>query len=117
MSSKSEKKNLFDRATDEQKAEMMAYSTEYINFLTNCKSDRERVEFFRKLLEELGYKRYELGTEEDLKPSDRFYYLNGSKNLLAGVVGEKTEQFTIVGTHIDFPHIDLKPHFLVNQDD
>ena len=52
-----------------------------------------------------------------MRPGDKFYYLNGSRNLLAGVVGEKTDQFTVIGTHMDFPHIDLKPHFLVEQKD
>lgn len=112
-----EKKNLFDSATPEQKAQMETYAAEYMEFLTKYKSDRERVEFFREQLEKLGYKRYELGTDEDMKPGDRFYYLNGSRNLLAGMVGEKTDKFTVVGTHMDFPHIDLKPHFLLNQND
>jgi len=43
-----------------------------------------------------------------------FYYENCGKNAAFVLLGKNKEKFTIIGSHCDYPHLDLKPHFVKN---
>jgi len=95
-------------------------SDEYIAFLTQRRSERDRVNWAIELLRQNGFSEYRLGETEPLKPGARFYYLNSGLNLAAGIVGLPAKgskldyaPFSIIGAHCDCPRISMKPNPVV----
>jgi len=69
--------------------------------------------YVARKLEDAGFKLLKLGEEKaKLVTGDKFYYINKGKNILFGMVGQTMDAFTIIGTHMDVPHLDLMPVFL-----
>lgn len=83
-------------------------------FLDTYKNEVERVQWATK---EFGGKKLELGGDETLNTGDRFYYTHRDRIAIYGVVGEDKSAYTIVGAHVDIPHIHLKPTFVKNCDE
>lgn len=104
-----ESPNLWDKAGDDEKEKVMAYSEEYKHFLNVGKTEREFVLASVKMLEEHGF--LPLDKKETWVPGDRVYRVIRNKGLVAAVIGEKPPQegFNLVGAHIDSPRLDLKP--------
>ncbi|CAL6081786.1 Aminopeptidase_I [Hexamita inflata] len=80
-------------------------------------TDRERVQWAITLLQKEGYAEFKMGQDAEVKPGTKFYYMNKSKSVLCGIVGKTQESLTVVGTHVDVPHVDLKPNFVNEQAD
>lgn len=106
------KKSGWERATDEEKGLIYAFSNEYMSFLNRAKTEREFVKSAKELLDKNGYK--DLNSVESIHPGDRVYYINREKSMYIAVVGNKKieEGLNLVGAHIDSPRLDLKPNAL-----
>ncbi|MHA1872287.1 MAG: hypothetical protein ACTSXF_15205 [Promethearchaeota archaeon] len=103
---------------DEKKNKAYKFSEDYIFFIDNFKTERDRVRYIRQLAEERGFKFVKLGENisssqvQKLKPGDKVYYINRNKNIALIVIGKKplTERVNLIGAHADTPRLDLKIH-------
>jgi aspartyl aminopeptidase len=91
--------------TEHKKIFDFAYS--YKTFLTESKTERLCIENIKKILEKSGFKNIE--NLKSLKKGDKGYRIFKGKSLTAFVVGEKTDEFRLIGSHVDSPRLDLKP--------
>lgn len=79
---------------------------EYIQFLSENKTERECVEYAEKELRNHGFKlRNEI---TNWGPGVKVYYKNKEKNIAAFVVGNSNEGMNLLGAHIDSPRLDVK---------
>lgn len=89
-------------------------SKEYMEFLSECKTERECVDWFIKDAEKQGFRDMDEIIEKgiSLKPGDRVYRNNMGKSLVMYVMGEEplSKGMNILGAHLDSPRIDLKPN-------
>ena len=105
-----EKKNGYDRLTEQDVADMEALSRDYLAFLDEAKTEREAVIETVRLAEAAGFLPYERG--QALQPGDRVYRINRGKAITLAVIGQKplSRGARIVAAHIDNPRLDLKPN-------
>ena len=98
----------WEKYTDEQIKDVMAFNEGYKNFITNGKTERLCVKQSIELAKEKGFK--ELSEYETLKPGDKVYVNNMNKNIALFVVGKQPREtgMRILGAHIDSPRMDLK---------
>ena len=104
------KKNAWEKVSEEEKTKIFDFSKGYIDFLSNNKTERECVKTIKEKLENNDFKNIEeLNT---IKSGDKVYYINREKSVFAAVIGEESpeEGFNIIGAHIDSPRLDLKPN-------
>ncbi len=96
-------KHVYEIIDKEEKEILENLSKEYINFLSEAKTERETIEIARKYLEKAGFKE---------NNSERGYFIYKNKMLAAWRQGKKpiTEGLRIVVSHIDTPRLDLKLH-------
>ena len=83
---------------------------EYINFLNECKTERECVAYWENVAKENGYKC--ICEKDTLVPGDKVYYINRGKNILLAIIGNESIQngINLIGSHVDSPRLDLKPN-------
>lgn len=98
----------WEKYTDEQIKDVMAFNEGYKDFITNGKTERLCVKQSIELAKEKGFK--ELSEYETLKPGDKVYVNNMDKNIALFVVGKQPVEagMRILGAHIDSPRMDLK---------
>lgn len=96
-------------ATDKKK--LQAYCSDYIEFLSAAKTERECHDIGVAMAEAKGYTNIEaVKPGKKLKVGDKVYYSAAGKTLLLIHVGKRPleEGLRIVGGHTDSPRIDLK---------
>ncbi len=86
---------------------VFAFSEDYKNFMSRCKTERLCVNYIIAELEKAGFK--DIATKKTIKKNDCIYKNIKNKVVLACVVGENHDRFRLVGSHIDSPRLDLKP--------
>ena len=88
--------------------EVNSLSDEYIDFISDCKTERECVDKIVEMAEKLGYK--DLASVKKAKAGDKLYAVNKGKAIILFVVGtEPLEKgMKILGAHIDSPRLDIK---------
>ena len=98
--SKSEYKEVFD------------FSKGYIDFLSNCKTERECVVEAIAQAKEKGYMDLNQIIKENksLKSGDKVYINNYGKAVALFLIGEDSLEsgMRIIGSHVDSPRLDLK---------
>lgn len=101
-------KNVWTDADKAKKDEIFAFSKEYMDFLTNGKTERMATKEAVAIAKKNGFK--ELDEVKELHPGDKVYAVNKGKNFLAAVIGEKSieEGMRALGAHIDSPRLDIK---------
>lgn len=101
-------KNVWVAADKAKKDEIFAFSKEYMDFLTNGKTERMATKEAVVIAKKNGFK--ELSEVKELHPGDKVYAVNKGKNFLAAVIGEKSieEGMRVLGAHIDSPRLDIK---------
>ncbi len=100
----------FESVSDSRKEEIFSFCDEYIDFLNECKTERESALFASKLLEENGF--VSIDGVSSLKAGDKVYYVNRKKEVFAAIIGSELLEkgVNIIGAHIDSPRLDLKPN-------
>lgn len=89
-------------------------TNEYIEALSQNKTEREWVDFAERKAVAAGFKSFE--ADRKYKPGDKVYFINRRKNFAAFIVG-KNPEYNILGAHIDSPRIDIKQAALTDNDD
>lgn len=87
----------------------------YKKFMTECKVEREVVEYVTALAAEKGFVPFDSKTE--YKAGDKVIYNNRGKAVILAVIGSKPveEGVRIAAAHIDSPRLDLKPNPLYEE--
>ncbi|MCR5726706.1 MAG: aminopeptidase [Lachnospiraceae bacterium] len=114
---KKEKKIAWLKYNEKQLKEVEALSDEYIDFISNCKTERECVEEIVAQAKKLGYK--DLAAVKKAKAGDKLYAVNKGKAVVLFVVGTKPLEagMKILGAHIDSPRLDIKQNPLYEDTD
>ncbi|MCR4624646.1 MAG: aminopeptidase [Lachnospiraceae bacterium] len=101
-------KNAWLKYNAEQKKEVESLNAEYIDFISECKTERECTDKIIAMAKKLGYK--DIYSVKKAKPGDKLYAVNKGKALILFVVGtEPLEKgMKILGAHIDSPRLDIK---------
>ncbi len=105
-------KNILESASKEKLNQIHAFSEDYKDFLSTCKTERECVAYCKKIALELGYKDLDelFKNHTKLQPGDKVFHINRKKNIALYRIGRKDllEGIKILGAHIDSPRLDLK---------
>lgn len=103
-----EKRNCWEVWSEKEVQTALVFSEEYKNFLNVAKTEREAVRVGIDLAEKSGFK--SLATCKKLKAGDKIYFVNKHKSLIFAVIGKKQldNGLSIVMSHIDVPHLDIK---------
>ena len=89
---------------------VMDFSKEYIDFMSQSKTERETVKNAITIAEKAGFK--DLNSVDKLSAGAKVYFNNRGKSLILYVVGEEklSNGLNILGSHVDSPRLDLKQH-------
>ncbi|WBW96005.1 aminopeptidase [Oceanirhabdus sp. W0125-5] len=98
-----------------------ALSDRYIDFMSECKTERECITKSIEIAEKNGYKNIEdiIKNKETLKAGDKVYAQLMGKVLAMFLIGEESLEkgMNILGAHVDSPRIDLKQNPLYEDSD
>ncbi|MGE5396398.1 MAG: aminopeptidase [Chitinophagales bacterium] len=110
MASEEKVRNAWEKFNDQERKELQAINTEYLDFLNRVKTEREAINYIEEKL--LAAKYSPLEKVKNLKPGQKVYFKYKNKVAIAGVIGKNPieEGCNIVASHIDVPRIDLKPN-------
>jgi len=101
-------KNAWLKYDEKQLKEVDALSDEYIDFISECKTERECVDRIIEMAKKLGYK--DLASVKKAKAGDKLYAVNKGKAIALFIVGKEPLEkgMKILGAHIDSPRLDVK---------
>ena len=95
-----------------KREEVFQFAENYRKFISDCKTERECVDFFVEKAEKAGFVNLEKVVAEHtaLKAGDRVYANNMGKGMALFVIGKESMEkgMNILGAHIDSPRLDLK---------
>ena len=117
METKSAWKNYDDAALEE----LERIAADYIDFISENKTEREFAKAAIEMAEEAGYfdlfAAYDEGRQ--LKPGDKVYAQTHGKAVIFTHIGDEplVRGFNILGAHIDSPRLDLKQNPLFERND
>ena len=107
-----EQKNVWETYSTKQLKELETLNEEYREFLSECKTERECVDYIVNMAEEAGYKELQdiIKKGGRLKKGDKVYSVWMNKSVALFHIGEKKmeEGMNILGAHIDSPRLDIK---------
>ncbi|MEI3376597.1 MAG: aminopeptidase [Coriobacteriales bacterium] len=116
-----ERENAWKTYTDAQLEELEALSRDYIDFISDNKTERECTQSAIELAEKAGYKPLAKAIEsgQALKAGDKVWAHTHGKALILMALGtDRLEDgFNILGAHIDSPRLDLKQNPLFENTD
>lgn len=87
-----------------------SFAEGYKKFMTECKIEREVVEYVVDLAKKNGFVKFD--PKASYKPGDKIIYNNRGKAVILAVIGTKPVEdgVRIAAAHIDSPRLDLKPN-------
>ena len=98
--------------SEQDKVQLNALAADYIDFISENKTERECVDAAIKAAEISGYMPLQQAIEQgvQLKPGDKVWAHSHGKALILVQLGTKPleEGFSILGAHVDSPRLDLK---------
>lgn len=102
------KTNFYEKNSESEIKAAYDYCVGYCEFMDESKTEREAVKTSIALAEKNGYKPYSFGMS--IKPGDKYYYNNRSRNLYLFRVGTEdiNNGIRILASHIDSPRLDFK---------
>ena len=108
-----ERENAWKKYPEGKKREpVLKFGEDYRQFLSDCKTERECVEFFEAQAKAAGYIPLQEAIEKKqaLKPGDKIYVNQMGKSMALFVMGKEPMEkgMNILGAHIDSARLDLK---------
>lgn len=114
-------KNAWTTYDETQIKEVMSLSDDYMNFLSQGKTERKCVSLILEEAKKHGYKDINeiIKNKEPLKPQDKVYMNMMNKSVALMHIGNRSieEGMNILGAHIDSPRLDLKQNPLYEDGD
>ena len=111
-----EKKNYFEVAPEEERAQMFAYAEGYKAFLDEAKTEREACAAAVRMAREAGFTEFKFG--DKLSAGDKKYFVNRGKSVVVFRVGSENleeDGLRIIASHIDAPRVDIKQNPLYEE--
>jgi aspartyl aminopeptidase len=104
------KPTAWERTSAADRPKVLSFGAEYIDFLSQAKTEREVVAFATDRAAARGFQPWQEGRK--IAPGDRLLFASRGKILALAVVGERPlrDGIRLVGAHIDAVRIDLKPN-------
>jgi len=90
-----------------EKNKVFDFGEEYKQFLSCAKTERTAVKTLVSHLEKAGFKN--INKQKELKEGDKVYLNYKEKSIICAVIGKKP-YLKLIGSHIDSPRLDIKPH-------
>ena len=111
------KENGWENLDQEEKNNIFNFGNNYINFLNECKTERETISYAKRIANEHGFR--DIAYFDSLNPGDKIYFVNREKSMYLAVIGTEPIEngLHIVGSHVDSPRLDLKPNPLYEDSD
>ena len=107
-----DRKNAWDKYPQEKRGQLLEFSDNYRQFISECKTERECTSKFKYLAQNAGFVNLEevIASGQSLKPGDKVYAVNMEKGMAMYVIGKQplAQGMNILGAHIDSPRLDLK---------
>ena len=107
-----ENKCVWNKYNATQLKELESFTKEYIDFISECKTERECVERIVNDIEKEGYVDINkvIKSGKKLKAGDKVYSVKMNKSIIMANIGsDKLEEgINILGAHIDSPRLDVK---------
>ena len=104
---------------EQEKKKVMDLSKEYINFISDCKTERECVAEAVIQAKEAGYRDMNeyIEGKKTIQAGDKLYAVNMDKTIALFHIGTKDieQGMNILGAHIDSPRLDLKQNPLYEE--
>ena len=102
----------WENYSHEDLEELNKLNNEYIEFLSQCKTERECVKECVRQAEEAGYKDLQkvIDNKESVQAGDKLYYKYMDKSIVMFNIGSESIEkgLNILGAHIDSPRLDIK---------
>ena len=101
----------WDRLNSKEEKLLEKRCCDYIDFITECKTERATIEYLKAKAVKAGFKELPmLGEGKKLKPGTKVMYVNHNRTLCLAIIGKRPvkEGFRIVAAHADVPRIDTK---------
>ena len=96
------------------------FSDAHRSFLSDCRTERECVDFAVNAAENAGFVELNRAIQEkrQLKPGDKVYFVWMNKSIALFTIGEEPMEngLNILGAHIDSPRMDIKQNPLYESD-
>jgi aspartyl aminopeptidase len=107
-----ERKNVWNTYDEKTGLACQAFAREYMDFLSECKTERECVDRAVNLAEDAGYVELSrvIAEGKKLEAGDRVYSVWMNKSIVLFEIGKQPMQegLNILGAHIDSPRLDVK---------
>jgi aspartyl aminopeptidase len=110
-------KSTWEAAGENERKSFFSFARDYCEFLNQGRTERQAVEYLKKLAEQKGF--VPLEKQKKWQPGARVYAVNRQKNLVLAVLGKQplAQGANIVASHLDAPRLDLKQRPLSQDDD
>ena len=113
------RENAWNRYNEDDLSKLEALSADYIDFLSEGKTERECTDLLVEMAESKGYRNLDdvIKSGDTLKKGDKVYAVNMGKALMILNIGEDivNRGMNILGGHIDSPRLDLKQNPLTEK--
>ena len=107
-----ERKNAWKTYNDSEKEQLQSLNADYIDFLSECKTERECISETVKRAKEKGYISLEeaIANNKKLKQGDKVYAVYMNKTIALFNIGKEPLEkgMNILGAHVDSPRMDVK---------
>ncbi len=107
-----ERKNAWKTYNDSEKEQLQSLNADYIDFLSECKTERECISETVKRAKENGYISLEeaIANNTKLKQGDKVYAVCMNKTIALFNIGKEPLEkgMNILGAHVDSPRMDVK---------
>lgn len=107
-----ERKNAWKTYNDSEKEQLQSLNADYIDFLSECKTERECISETVKRAKEKGYISLEeaIANSKKLKQGDKVYAVCMNKTIALFNIGKEPLEkgMNILGAHVDSPRMDVK---------
>ena len=109
----------WDRLTPKDQKLLDKRCSDYLSFISQCKTERATVEYIKAKAEKAGFKLLPaLGKGKKLKPGTKVMFINNNRAICLGIIGKRPaeEGLRLVAAHLDVPKIDVKSTPLYEKD-
>lgn len=107
-----ERKNAWKTYNDSEKEQLQSLNSDYIDFLSECKTERECISETVKRAKKKGYISLEeaIANNKKLKQGDKVYAVCMNKTIALFNIGKEPLEkgMNILGAHVDSPRMDVK---------
>jgi aspartyl aminopeptidase len=93
---------------EKQKKEIFTFADGYKKFIGRSKTERLCVKNVLEMLRKNGFK--EISEVKSVKTGDKIFKNIKGKAIVAAIIGKDQKKWHLIGSHVDSPRLDLKPH-------